>query len=135
MDLVIVRKFVCRRFSRSALRLTLHLLWKARRRGRQWRQRHDLVKFTVAELDRDLNAGKAMLSGEINGSLRMLEIKGLVRVSRPIAQAAEIQSGARMLKQNLHRLILACVWLLPRVGDDDGQSHRPKLFNESCPNL
>src|SRR5438552_830285 len=77
------------------------------RRGR--RQGKNLVKLAVDEPHGNLHSAEAVLMGEINRPLRVLEIKSVVGIGGPITQPAEIKPGASVLQQNLHRrtLVLA----------------------------
>jgi hypothetical protein len=68
----------------------------------QW---HGFIELAVDELHQNLHALQLILVGEFNRTLGMFEVKGLVRVGRPIAQALEEELSAHMLKQDSHGLV------------------------------
>ena len=65
----------------------------------QWK---DLIKLAIDKLNRYLNPGYAMFSGEIDCLLRMLKVESLERIGCPIPEPAEIQLRAGMLQQDFH---------------------------------
>jgi len=68
---------------------------------REW---HGLIVLTVDEFHEDLDALKLIALSEYDGPLGMLEVKCLIRVRSPIAQALQEKLGPNMLEQYSHGL-------------------------------